>query len=99
MWWLVKRKIYLSQEQVKIRILAYLYNKGKDGANSYTIQRKATFPHLKNTADSKIFRWIMRFILLKEKEETGGQTVRIYYTITYKVRIKILFLYWKLFRN
>ena len=55
MWWLVKRKLYLSQEQVKIRILAYLYNKGKDGANSYTIQRKATFPHLKNTADSKIF--------------------------------------------
>ena len=43
-WWLAKKKPHLSQEQIKIRILAYLYNKGEDGANSYTIQRKANIP-------------------------------------------------------
>lgn len=73
MWWLVKRKLYLSQEQVKIRILAYLYNKGKDGANSYTIQRKATFPHLKNTADSKILDELCDLSCLKKKKKLEGK--------------------------
>ena len=31
-------------DSILSRILAYLYNKGEDGANSYTIQRKANIP-------------------------------------------------------
>ena len=40
---MAKRKEHLSQAQIKIRILAYLYNR-KNGANSYTIQHKANIP-------------------------------------------------------
>jgi hypothetical protein len=39
-----KKEKNLSQEQMKIRILAFLYTKGNDGANAYTIQHKANIP-------------------------------------------------------
>ena len=31
----------LSQGEIKIRILGYLYNKGEIGANAYTIEHRA----------------------------------------------------------
>jgi predicted transcriptional regulator len=39
-----KRAKYLSEEQVKLRVMAYLFSQGEIGANSYTIQHKANIP-------------------------------------------------------
>jgi hypothetical protein len=72
----------LSQEQIKMRILAYLYNKGKGGASNYTIQHKANLP----SQEGKRFREFLEDLCIlklleKFEEETGG-AARIKYRIT-----------------
>ena len=86
---MAKRKEHLSQAQIKIRILAYLYNR-KNGANSYTIQHKANIP-------SQEYNRFKRFLddlcdlscLEKNEDETSGQTVRVYFKITDKGRTTV----------
>ena len=78
----------LSQAQVKIRILAYLYNKGSQGANSYTIQQKANIP---SSQESNRFKGFLEDLcvlsrLEKYEVETGGQSIRTFYRITDKGR-------------
>lgn len=85
---MAKRKEHLSQAQVKIRILAYLYNKGSQGANSYTIQQKANIP---SSQESNRFKGFLEELctlsqLEKYEVETGGKSIRIYYRITNKGR-------------
>jgi hypothetical protein len=41
---LAKRERYLTEDRIKIRIMAYLYNKGEIGANAYVIQHRANIP-------------------------------------------------------
>ena len=81
---MAKRKEHLSQEYVKIRILAYLYNKPL-GANSYTIQHRASIP----LQEFNRFRGFLEDLyqldcLNKQEEETGGSKTRINYIITEK---------------
>ena len=83
---MAKKKPHLSQEQIKIRILAFLYNKGEDGANSYTIQRKANIPSSQEYNRFKGFlnELCILSCLKRKEEETGGQTLRVFYIITEK---------------
>jgi hypothetical protein len=72
----------LSQDQIKMRILAYLYNRGEAGANNYTIQQKANIP----SQEGKRFREFLDELCMmkcieKFEEETGG-AARIKYRIT-----------------
>ena len=81
---MAKRKEHLSQEYVKIRILAYLYNRPL-GANSYTIQHRASIP----LQEFNRFRGFLEDLcqldcLKKQEEETGGSKIRINYIITKK---------------
>lgn len=81
---MAKGKRHLSQEQIKIRILAYLYNRPQ-GANSYTIQHRANIP----VQEFNRFRGFLEELcqlgnLDKVEEETGGNNPRINYIITSK---------------
>jgi hypothetical protein len=81
---LAKRKEHLSQEYVKIRILAYLYNRPL-GANSYTIQHRASIP----LQEFNRFRGFLEDLcqldcLKKQEEETSSSKRRINYIITEK---------------
>ena len=81
---MAKRKEHLSQEYVKIRILAYLYNRPL-GANSYTIQHRASIP----LQEFNRFRGFLEDLcqldcLNKQKEETSSSKIRINYIITEK---------------
>ena len=80
-----KKEKSLSQEQIKIRILAYLYNKGVIGSNSYTIQHRANIPsqHFNRFRGFLEELIIIQFIETYE-EETGGERARIFYRITLK---------------
>ena len=74
---MAKRKESLSKAQVKIRILAYLYNKGSQGANSYTIQQKANIP---SSQESNRFKGFLEELcalsrLEKYEVETGSKSV------------------------
>jgi hypothetical protein len=87
---LAKKHKNLSQEQVKMRILAYLYNRGKFGANQYVIQHKANIP----SQDGRRFKDFLKELCLEscldtKEEETGGDIdkVRISYLITQKGRM------------
>jgi len=86
---LARKRKNLSQEQIKIRILAYLYNKGPSGANAYVIQHKANIP----SQDGIRFKGFLEELCLSlclepKEEETGGEIdkVRIIYLITPKGR-------------
>ena len=81
---MAKRKEHLSQEYVKIRILAYLYNRPL-GANSYTIQHRASIP----LQEFNRFRGFLEDLcqldcLNKQEEETSSSKTRINYIITEK---------------
>jgi len=85
---LARKRKNLSQEQIKIRILAYLYNRGT-GANAYVIQHKANIP----SQDGIRFKGFLEELCLSlclepKEEETGGEIdkVRIIYLITQKGR-------------
>jgi hypothetical protein len=80
---LAKKERNLSQEQIKIRILAYLYNKGSMGANAYVIQHRANIP----SQEHNRFRGFLEELctlscLEKYEEETTGEKPRINYRIT-----------------
>ena len=82
---MAKKEKSLSQEQIKIRILAYLYNKARIWSNSYTIQHRANIPsqhfgRFKGFLDELV---IIKFIEIEEVE-TGGEKFRISYRITSK---------------
>jgi DNA-binding PadR family transcriptional regulator len=75
-----------SQEQIKIRVLAYLYNK-QIGVNSYVIQHKIKI----GKQDNNRFRGFLEDLcskscLEKDEEETRGEKPRIIYKITQKGR-------------
>jgi hypothetical protein len=77
------RERYLSEIQIKIRILAYLYNKGEIGANAYVIQHRANIP----LQEYKRFRGFLDelcelSLLDKYEEETRGEKARTIYKIT-----------------
>ena len=80
---MAKKERNLSQEQIKIRILAYLYNKGSVGANAYVIQHRANIP----SQEHNRFRGFLEELCIlscleKYEEETSGEKARIYYRIT-----------------
>ena len=82
---MAKKERSLSQEQIKIRILAYLYNKGEIGANSYAIQHRAHIP----LQEFNRFRGFLEDLctkscLKKYEVETKGDKSRINYIITSK---------------
>jgi hypothetical protein len=80
---LTKKEKNLSQEQIKIRILGDLYNKGTIGANSYTIQHRANIPSQEHNRFKGFLEELCIFTYLdKYEEETGGDHVRINYVIT-----------------
>jgi hypothetical protein len=63
---LAKRKRYLSEIQIKTRILAYLYNKGEIGANAWT---------KKDSEKAEIFRKIepyLTFLNVHQLERQGA---------------------------
>lgn len=77
-----ERERYLTEDRIKIRILAYLYNKGEIGANAYVIQHKANLP----VQDYNRFRVFLedlckKGLLDKYEEETGGAKTRTNYRI------------------
>lgn len=84
---MAKKEKNLSQEQIKIRILAFLFNKGDKGpnagANAYTIQHKANIP-LQEYARLRTFLEELCKLqcLQKYEEETPGDKPRIKYMIT-----------------
>jgi hypothetical protein len=82
---LAKKKSHLSPIQIKIRILAFLYPR-EDGANSYTIQRKANIPSSQESNRFKGFLDDLCALACLEKKavETGGDIQRINYIITKK---------------
>jgi hypothetical protein len=70
---LVKRE-YLTEGGVKIRILAYLFNKGEIGANAYVIQHRANIPMQEYTRLRGFLEDLCQLGLLsKREEETGGK--------------------------
>ena len=84
---MAKKKPHLSPIQIKIRILAFLYPR-EDGANSYTIQRKANIPSSQESNRFKGFLDDLCALACLEKKivETGGDIQRINYIITKKGR-------------
>jgi hypothetical protein len=80
---LAKKEGNLSQEQIKIRVLAYLYNRGEIGANAYTIQHRANIPLQEyNRFRGFLEEMCILSLLTKYEEETGGDKMRISYKIT-----------------
>ena len=80
----------LSQEQIKMRILGYLYNKGRVGANGYTIQHRANIPSQEFNRFKGFLEDLCILVCLeKYEEETGGDKVRINYRITQTGRIAV----------
>ena len=80
---MAKKEKNLSQEQIKMRILGYLYNRGIAGANAYTIQHRANIP----SQEHNRFKGFLEELCIMEclesyEEETGGDQVRINYRIT-----------------
>jgi hypothetical protein len=87
---LAKKQRNLSQEQIKICVLAYLYNRGEVGANAYAIQHRSNIP----SQEHNRFRGFLEelcilYCLEKYEEETGGEKGRINYKITQKGRIVV----------
>ena len=69
--------MYLTEDRVKIRDMAYLFNKGEIGANAYVIQHRANLP----VQDYHRFREFLedlctKGLLDKYEEETGGPKTR-----------------------
>ncbi|MGC1134805.1 MAG: hypothetical protein WA941_18400 [Nitrososphaeraceae archaeon] len=80
---MAKKEKNLSQEQIKMRILGYLYNRGKSGANSYTIQHRANIPSQEHNRFKGFLEELCTLNCLESyEEETGGEQVRINYRIT-----------------
>lgn len=87
---MVRRERYLTEEQIKIRILAYLYNRGEIGANAYVIQHRANIP----LQEYNRFRGFLEDLCKKDllatyEEETGGTKARTNYKILEKGRITV----------
>jgi predicted transcriptional regulator len=75
----------LSQGEIKMRILGYLYNRGETGANLYTIEHRANIP----SQEFNRFRGFLEelcslSLLTKYEEEIGRDKTRAYYKITQK---------------
>jgi hypothetical protein len=82
-----KEKKNLSQEQIKIRILAYLYKVGNVGVNSYTIQHRSIIP----SQDFNRFRQFLHELCILNhieayEEETSGERKITKYKIMDKGR-------------
>jgi predicted transcriptional regulator len=76
---------HLSEEQIKIHVLAYLYNKGEIGANAYVIQHRANIPSQEGSRFRGFLEDLCKLGSLKDYEvETGGEKVRVNYKITMK---------------
>lgn len=77
----------LSQGEIKIRILGYLYNRGETGANGYTIEHRANI----RSQEFNRFRGFLEglcslSLLTKYEVEIGRDKTRVNYKITQKVR-------------
>ena len=84
---MAKKDRNLSQEQIKIRILAYPYNKGEVGANGYVIQHRANISRQEyNRFKGFLEDLCTKLCLEKYEEETAGEKTRINYKITNKGR-------------
>ena len=87
---MAKKEKNLSQEQIKIRILAYLYNRGKFGANAYVIQHRANIPSQEYIRFRGFLEELCDSSCLEiNEEETGGRKdkVRIIYLISQRGRM------------
>lgn len=81
---MVKKRENLTQDLIKIRILAYLYNK-ENPTNAYTIQQRSLIP----SQESNRFKGFLEDLynlgnLEKIEEESGGEKSRTSYKITRK---------------
>lgn len=70
------KRRHISEAQIKIHCMAYLYNRGEYGANAYTIMQKANIP----SQDFNRFREFLEDLcrksyLRKIEEETGGDKI------------------------
>lgn len=79
--------LYLvSQGEINIRILRYLYNRGEFGAAAYTIEQRAHIP----SQEAKRFRGFLRSnqtpLITSYEAEIGRDKKRIYYKFTQKGR-------------
>jgi predicted transcriptional regulator len=75
----------MSQGQIKVHILACVYNRGEVGANAYTIEHKANIPGQEyNRLRGFLDELCSLSLLSKYEQETGGEKVgsRTYYRIT-----------------
>ena len=82
---MTKSRKNLSQEQIKIRILAYLYNRGTNGANSYTIQHRTLITSQESNRFRSFLEDLFKLGYLDElKVETSGTRERTNYIITLK---------------
>ena len=80
-----RQKPNLSQGEIKIRILGYLYNRGEIGANAYTIEQRANIP----SQESNRFKGFLeelysKQLITKYEVEIGRDKTRTYYKITQK---------------
>jgi hypothetical protein len=63
--------------------LTCLYNRVKDGANAYTIERKSNIPHQEYGRLREFLDELSSLNLItKYEQETGGDKTRIFYKIT-----------------
>jgi predicted transcriptional regulator len=82
---LAKKKRNLSQEQIKIRVLAYLYNRGEVGANAYVVEHRANIPSQEHNRFRGFLEELCSLSCLERyEEETAGEKARINYRITTK---------------
>ena len=82
---MAKKEKYLSHEQIKLRVLAYLYNKREVWTNAYTILHRANVPLQEYSRFRSLLEELCILSLLKTREEeTGGKKMRLDYAITEK---------------
>jgi hypothetical protein len=71
----------LSQGDIKIRILSYLFNKGQDGANAYNIQSHC----VKTSQDANRFKHFLDELCLIERIEKKDRSDLHKGLITYNI--------------
>jgi hypothetical protein len=82
---LSKEKRNLSQGQIKIRILAYLFKVGGIGANSYTIQHRSHIPSQDFNRFRRFLEELCSLDLIESyDEETSGERKIVKYRILEK---------------
>jgi predicted transcriptional regulator len=80
-----QKKGSLSQPEIKINILCYLYNKGENGANAYKIQ-SCVHTHQDSTRFKRLLEELCQKGRLEQKDRSYLHKGLITYNITQKGR-------------